>query len=64
MREDPWDKIYKNNTSFAYTRDYKKTPVNTTSTLSTFESSLLNNVQLLWPREMLYLYVVNEGSVP
>ena len=56
--------MYKNNTSFAYTRDYNKDPKRSMSGLSTFDTAKLNAVQLLWPREMLYLYVVNNGEKP
>ena len=64
IREDEWDQVYKNNTSFSYTRDYDKIPVNSTLGLTEFDIKELNQVQLLWPREMIYLYVINKGQTP
>ena len=60
--EDSWGKFYVNNTEYHYLEDYNKTAARNMTGLYNFTN--FGEMQLLWPREISYLYVINSGDSP
>ena len=59
---DKYDKRYYDNISFDYVDHYKKEPAYDMAATGLYNFAGYNQLQYLWPREMIYLYAINQGE--